>query len=209
MKGLNQKAIDRRNLLLGATFKAVVDKGFDTVTLQDIADYSGVSKGVTNYYFKNKEDVFYHLFIWITDRIYQNEHAAVAASSGALNKLKAYVNAAFPSVKKNKEFFRVYLEFLAYATHNQPFRDINFRFYQNCWKIGRSIVTVGQEEGLFSKDIDVDQAAATIRSLIDGCLIQWLMRGQDELHEYYRNACYEAIANFLSNQAPHRYDGNA
>lgn len=197
---MNQKALDRRNLLLGATFKAVIDKGFDSVTLQDIADYSGVSKGVTNYYFKNKEDVFYHLFIWITDRIYQNEQAAVNAASGALNKLKAYVNAAFPSPKKNKEFFRVYLEFLAYATHNQPFREINNRFYENCWSIGRTIVSVGQEDNLFSKSIDIEKAAVTIRSLIDGCLIQWLMRGQDDLHEFYRNACYDAIANYLTNK---------
>lgn len=202
---MKQKALDRRNLLLGATFKAVIDKGFDSVTLQDIADYSGVSKGVTNYYFKNKEDVFYHLFIWITDRIFQNEQAAVNAASGALNKLKAYVNAAFPSPKKNKEFFRVYLEFLAYATHNEPFREINNRFYANCWSIGRTIVSVGQEQELFSKSIDIEKAAVTIRSLIDGCLIQWLMRGQDELHEFYRNACYEAIANYLTNQQVLQY----
>jgi AcrR family transcriptional regulator len=202
---MKEKAVERRNLLLGATFKAIVDKGFDSVTLQDIADYSGVSKGVTSYYFKNKEDVFYHLFIWITERIYQNEKAAVDASAGALDKLKAYVNVAFLSPKKNKEFFKVYLEFLAYATRNQSFREINQQFYQNCWKIGREIVTLGQKESTISSSIDVEKAAVTIRSLIDGCLIQWSMRDQDELHEYYRNSCYEAIASYLTNETPQKY----
>ncbi|HZG58936.1 MAG TPA: helix-turn-helix domain-containing protein [Anoxybacillus sp.] len=41
-----------------AAFQAVSDKGYEAVTLQDIADYAGVSKGVTNYYFENKEAVF-------------------------------------------------------------------------------------------------------------------------------------------------------
>lgn len=203
---MNQKTINRRNLLLSSTFKAIVDKGFDAVTLQDIADYSGVSKGVTNYYFKNKEDVFYHLFVWLTDRIYQNEYAAVNACNGALNKLKAYVGAAFPSPKKNREFFKVYLEFLAHATHHEPFREVNNQFYENCWNIGRSIIAIGQAEGIFSPDIDAEKSAVTIRSLIDGNLIQWLMRDRDELHEYYRKACYEAIANFLTNKDLVKYD---
>jgi len=203
---MKPKAIERRNHLLGATFKAIVDKGFDSLTMQDIADYSGVSKGVTNYYFKNKEDVLTHLFLWITDRIYENELSAVTAAEGALDKLRAYVNAAFPSVKKNKQFFRVYLEFLARADRNEAFREINTRFYENCWSIGRHIVSEGQRERIFNESLDIDKAAAAIRSLIDGCLIQWLMRGQDELHAYYRNACYEAIANYVTNPIAHAYD---
>lgn len=202
---LNQKTIDRRNLLLGATFRAIVDKGFDSVTLQDIADYSKVSKGVTNYYFKNKDDVFYHLFMWLTDRIYQNEFSAVSGTEGCLNKLRAYVDSAFPSPKKNREFFKVYLEFLAHISHHEPFREVNNRFYANCWSIGRSIITVGQVEGIISTDLDVEKSAMTIRAIIDGCLIQWLMRGQDDLHDYYRDMCYESIANFLTNKSVNKY----
>lgn len=202
---MQKRANERRNQILRATFKAIAKKGFNSVTLQDIADYSGVSKGVTNYYFKNKEDVFHYLFSWITERIYENEHSAVEACSGALNKLKAYVNAAFASPKKNKEFYRVYLEFLAHANHNERYREVNYQFYQNCWRIGKGIVQQGKAEGIFHVD-DEDKAAVTIRAMIDGSLIQWLMRNQDELHEYYRNTCFEAIANDLSNRERHRYE---
>lgn len=204
---MQRRANERRNQILRATFKAIAKKGFGSVTLQDIADFSGVSKGVTNYYFKNKEDVFYYLFSWITERIYENERTAVDASSGALNKLKAYVNAAFASPKKNKEFYRVYLEFLAHANHNERYRDINYQFYQNCWGIGKEIVVCGKEEGIFYV-VDHEKAAVTIRAMIDGSLIQWLMRNHDELHEYYRNTCFEAIANYLTNAEPQVYESD-
>ncbi|MDF2679917.1 MAG: transcriptional regulator [Brevibacillus sp.] len=202
-----KRATERRNQILRATFKAIAKKGFNSVTLQDIADYSGVSKGVTNYYFKNKEDVFYYLFSWITERIYQNERMAVETCSGAVNKLKAYVNAAFASPKKNKEFYRVYLEFLAQANHSDRYRDVNYQFYQNCWGIGKDIVLAGKEEGIFNVQ-DEERAAVTIRAMIDGSLIQWLMRNQDELHDYYRITCFEAIVNDLSNKDRQSYVEN-
>ncbi|MFM1655764.1 hypothetical protein ACI7RC_27240 [Brevibacillus sp. B_LB10_24] len=47
---------------------------------------------------------------------------------------------------------------------------------------------------------------STIRAMIDGCLIQWLMRNHEELHEFYRNTCFEAIANYLTNPLPQSYD---
>lgn len=196
---MTNKEKKRRSQLLWATFNAVSDKGFNTVTLQDIADYAGVSKGVTNYYFKNKDDVFGNLFEWLTQLIYENEHAAVSCKDSALEKLDAYVKAAFSSPEKNKQFFRVYLDFLAQVNHSPNYREINNKFYENCWSIGREIVSAGQQEGIFS-NVDINEAAVTIRALIDGCLLQWLMRNQDDLHSFYRAVCYETIVRYLTSK---------
>ena len=194
---MKKKASKRREQILKATFQAVVDKGFDSVTLQDISDYAGVSKGVTNYYFENKKDVFYNLMEWTVDKIHLNERNAIDNVSTAMEKLEAYVNAAFQSPEKNKKFYRVYLEFLAQAVHNKKYLEVNDKFYQNCWSIGREIVKLGQAENIFS-DMDIDLAAVTIRAIIDGNLVQWLMRDDDSLHDYYRMACLEAITKVLT-----------
>ncbi|MFD1039438.1 TetR/AcrR family transcriptional regulator [Virgibacillus byunsanensis] len=195
---MNYKEKNRRNQILRASLNALSDKGFNTVTLQDIADYAGVSKGVTNYYFKSKADVFGHLFEWLTQRIYENESAAVSSKYTAMEKLEAYVNAAFSSPEKNKQFFRVYLDFLAQANHSSNYREINNRFYENCWSIGREIASIGQREGVFP-DFDIDVAGVAIRASIDGCLLQWLMRNQSELHGFYRDVCYKTILGYLMN----------
>jgi AcrR family transcriptional regulator len=196
---MGTKAEERRKQVLRAAFQAVSEKGFHNVTLQDIADYADVSKGVTSYYFHNKEDVFSHLLEWITEKIYQNEYLAISKEETALQKLRAYVHAVFTSPADNRKFYRVYLEFLAQATHNEQFRQINDQFYENCWSLGREIIELGQKEGIFA-DVDVDKAAYAIRALIDGSLIQWLMRNNDDLHTFYRENCFETIANYLTNQ---------
>jgi TetR/AcrR family transcriptional regulator, fatty acid metabolism regulator protein len=194
---MKKKAEERREQILRAAFQAVSDKGYETVTLQDIADYAGVSKGVTNYYFENKEDVFLSLLEWVTDRIYQQEYKAVSKQTTAIEKLEAYLHSVFINPEKNKKFYKVYLDFMAQASRNPQYRQINLKFYENCWKIGRDIVALGQKEGTFSPDIHVDTASKMIRSIIDGCLIQWLMRDEDHLHEFYKKTCYDVILKYL------------
>ena len=49
---------ERRLALLKRLFAKSAEKGFSDVTLEDIADRAGVSKGVTLYYFDSKEDLF-------------------------------------------------------------------------------------------------------------------------------------------------------
>lgn len=192
----NKYEQQRRRDIIRATFNAIADKGFYAVTLQDIADYAGVSKGVTSYYFDNKDDVFLNLLQWLTDRIYQNELAAINSKSDPVEKLRAYIDAVFVNPKENRKFYRVYLDFLAQGSKDPRYRNINNIFYENCWRIGKEITKLGKEQGVFDIE-DVDKAALAMRSLIDGTLIQWLMRDQEELHSFYRDLCYETILNFL------------
>ncbi|NMH68166.1 TetR/AcrR family transcriptional regulator [Bacillus sp. RO3] len=191
------KAEQRRKQILKAAFQAASEKGYESVTLQDIADYADVSKGVTNYYFDNKADVFAHLFEWITTRIYEKEAEAMEEKETALDKLEAYINQVFISPGENKPFYRVYLDFLAQVKNDDRYKEINQAFYENCWSIGESIITQGIEEHIFHVD-NIEQAAKAMRAMIDGSLIQWLMRDDDSLHGYYRTVCYESILQILN-----------
>ncbi|WML50910.1 TetR/AcrR family transcriptional regulator [Neobacillus sp. PS3-12] len=192
-----KKAEQRRKQILKAAFQAASEKGYESVTLQDIADYAEVSKGVTNYYFENKADVFAHLFEWITTRIYEKEAKSIDEKETAIEKLEAYINQVFISPKENKIFYRVYLDFLAQVKNNNRYKEVNQQFYENCWSIGKNIITLGIEENVFKVD-NIEQSAISIRCMIDGSLIQWLMRDDDSLHNYYRTVCYESILQILN-----------
>lgn len=187
----------RRNQIIHATFNAIVDKGFNAVTLQDIADYAGVSKGVTSYYFKNKDDVFLNLLEWLTQRINHNERIAVEAQEDPVKKLTAYIHAVFVSPEENRRFYRVYLDFLAQGSRDERYRKINALFYEKCWSIGRDIIALGNKRQVFAIS-NIDGASMEIRALIDGNLIQWLMRDDDDLHSLYRSMCLDTVLRYLS-----------
>lgn len=197
---MSQKSEQRRHQILKAAFQVVAEKGYDSVTLQDIADYAGVSKGVSNYYFKNKADVFTHLFEWVTTRIFEKETNSVNKKETALEKLEAYINQVFTSPEENKTFYRIYLDFLAQVPNNEQYKAINQTFYENCWSISRSIIKQGIDEKVFKVD-DIEQSSISIRCIIDGSLIQWLMRDDNHLHTYYKDMCYHSILQILNAKA--------
>ncbi|WP_270182845.1 TetR/AcrR family transcriptional regulator [Alkalihalobacillus sp. CinArs1] len=197
---MKQKAEMRRQQIIKAAFEAVADKGYEAVTLQDIAEYADVSKGVSNYYFKNKEDVLAHLLNQITERIYEKEKMAVEKETSAEAMLRAYVNSVFVGPLENERFYKVYLDFLAQATRNERYREINARFYQNCASICKTILHHGQGEGRFTVG-DIDDASKTIRSLIDGFMVQWLMTGDHDQHATYKDLCLHAIKAYMTKTA--------
>lgn len=193
-----KKSEEKRAQLLSAAFRALSAEGYDAVTLQTIADHAGVSKGVVHYYFDNKEAVLSALLEWLTGRISAKEEAAVRAQSTAAGKLRAYIDSAFPGPDQNRAFYRVYLDFLARASRNPVYREINQRFYDGCAAISAEVLMLGQREGLFKPELTSETAAPVIRAVIDGCLLQWLMSDNDELHAFYKESCYSAVMNVLS-----------
>ncbi|CQR55160.1 TetR/AcrR family transcriptional regulator [Paenibacillus riograndensis] len=192
-----KKSEEKRKQILFAAFQALSELGYDSVTLQTIADHAEVSKGVVHYYFDNKEAVLVELLEWLTAKISAKEQAAVQEQQTAAGKLKAYIDSAFPGPAKNRSFYRVYLDFLARASRIPVYREINQRFYDNCARISTEVLTLGQKEGIFAKELAPDTTAPVIRAIIDGCLIQWLMKDDDELHAAYKEMCYEAVMKVL------------
>jgi AcrR family transcriptional regulator len=196
-----KKSEEKQKMILYAAFQAVSELGFDSVTLQIIADYAQVSKGVVHYYFESKETVLIELLKWLTAKIYKKECAAIELEETAIKKLQAYISSAFVSPEKNRTFYRVYLDFLAKASRNPHYREINQQFYDNCSTIGKQIIELGQQEGTFIANLPAEQTAPKIRAVIDGYLIQWLMTDRDDLHVFYREACMETILSMLKEPA--------
>ncbi|WP_068505100.1 TetR/AcrR family transcriptional regulator [Paenibacillus kribbensis] len=194
-----KKSEEKQKLVLYAAFQAVSELGFDSVTLQVIADYAKVSKGVVHYYFESKETVLIELLKWLTMKIYEKECAAIKLEESAVKKLHAYISSVFVSPEKNRTFYRVYLDFLAKASRNPVYREINQQFYDNCNAIGKEIIQLGQKEGIFALNLSAEQTAPQIRAVIDGYLIQWLMMDRDDLHEFYREACLQTVMSMLNN----------
>ncbi|MFV0536944.1 MAG: TetR/AcrR family transcriptional regulator [Dysgonomonas sp.] len=58
--------MDSKDIILKKTFNLLLIKGFDAVSITDIQQVTGLSRGLLYHYFKNKED----LFIQVTDKYF-------------------------------------------------------------------------------------------------------------------------------------------
>ena len=188
---------ERRLVLLKAAFREVAEKGFSEVTLEDIAERAGVSKGVTLYYFDSKEDLFRELFGWLIDSIHQRMRQAVDAVSDPVEKVRALVALIFPSPSKNRAFFRAYIDFCGLAARKEPFRSIGERFYSGCREIDEGIVAEGMRRGRFVVR-DATEAASTLRAIFDGLMLQWLTeKDPDSTFAAYRDRCERQLLQYL------------
>src|SRR5215471_4158275 len=188
---------ERRLALLKAAFREVGEKGFSDVTLEDIAERAGVSKGVTLYYFDSKEDLFRSLFSWLIDSIQDRMRQAVAQADQPVEKIRALVALIFPSPSRNRAFFRAYVDFCGLAARRESFRSIGERFYSGCRVIDQGIVDEGMRRGRFVVR-DAGEAAATVRAIFDGLMLQWLTEKDPEgTFAAYRDRCERQLLAYL------------
>lgn len=194
--------LERRTALLGAAFQEVAERGFSSVTLEDIADRAGVSKGITLYYFESKEALFRELFQWLIHRIHQQMREAVAAAPDPLAQMHALIDAVFASPARNRAFYAAYLDFASLATRRDSFRRVNEAFYLGCHDIEQAVLEDGINQGVFPPQ-DAPRTVTSLRALFDGLMLRWLAEEDPEAtFADYRERCRRESLALLGLQEP-------
>jgi TetR/AcrR family transcriptional regulator, fatty acid metabolism regulator protein len=200
-----ERTTGKREAIIRATYDAFFEKPSADVTLQEIADRAGFSKGVVMYYFKSKEEVFEALLEWILVRIEQRIRQNVSAVEGARAKLAAMLNTIFLTSRDVRRFYVVYLDFLNQATRPEVkntvgFRSTSLKFFEVCREVYFEIITLGRQEGIY-RNVPLDEAGAVISATINGLSLQWLFDdsgNSDEIFEKYKAWVFSSIEAFLA-----------
>src|SRR5262245_30173508 len=186
----------KRGELIKATYQVVAEKGYSAVTLQDIAERAGVSKGSTLYYFATKEELFLGALEWIIEKVHARIGEAVAAVDHPVEKVKAAIGAIFANAQESRQFFLAYSDFVTLGTRNKRFHDLNARFYHGCCDLDREIIEAGIQAGLFRK-LDLDEASSMMRALVDGLMLQWFFSSEATFEDYHRR-CERIVLDYLT-----------
>jgi TetR/AcrR family transcriptional regulator, fatty acid metabolism regulator protein len=186
----------KREELIKATYHVVAEKGYSAVTLQDIAERAGVSKGSTLYYFATKEELFLGALEWIIERVHARIGEAVAAVDDPVEKVRAAIGAIFANAQESRQFFLAYSDFVSLGTRNKRFHDLNARFYHGCCNLDREIIEAGISAGRF-RNLDVDEASSMMRALVDGLMLQWFF-SSEATFEDYRRRCERIVLDYLT-----------
>ncbi|MNK75087.1 HTH-type transcriptional regulator BetI [compost metagenome] len=191
----------RREELLKATYQVLLSKPSKDVTLEDIALRAGVSKGVTVYYFKTKEEIFRACWTWLISRIGSRMKARAQAAPDPVQALAAVVDTVFVGPSELRDFYTIYVDFLSQGVRNPSFGQVNIEFYALCREVNQAIVTEGIRQGCF-REVDLAEAAAFGRAVIDGMCLQMLFDPNPAAFETYRNHCLNALLAYLMPAPP-------
>jgi AcrR family transcriptional regulator len=92
-----------------AAMRVVSRKGYDHVTVQDIADEAGVAKGTVYLYFKSREDVLEKTMSFSFEEFHLLIREAIGRGTTFRQRVEQVVQAQLEYFEQQQEFFRLYL----------------------------------------------------------------------------------------------------
>jgi TetR/AcrR family fatty acid metabolism transcriptional regulator len=87
--------------------KMIIEKGYQNITVEDIAKKAGVAKGTLYLYFKNKDDIFINLVeSFFAEAIHFIEYAK-EIKGNSIEKLKTFIRLDLKFYEKNHRIFKL------------------------------------------------------------------------------------------------------
>ncbi|MFC7140119.1 TetR/AcrR family transcriptional regulator [Halosimplex aquaticum] len=161
-------ASDTPEAIMEATYSALCKHGYADLTMQNIADESDKSKASLHYHFDTKED----LLLAFLDHLYASFTAEFATTDGehAIDRLITFVDEVLckSDVEGAEEFQTALLEIKAQGPYVEAYREELERIDAFVRDRVREIVADGIDDGVVREDVDPDDTAAFVATLVDG-----------------------------------------
>lgn len=183
--------------LLRSAYRVISRQGSHRLSLQDVADESGVSKGLVLYHFKSKDNLLLTTMRWALLRTAARIRERIHGIEDARDTIPALMEAVWIDPERNRAFYLLYLDLIEHAVRVPSFLelfDVTRRIINGLYV---EVISQGVEQDVFEVD-DVEQAAETMRAFIDGMFLAWLQRSDwetshAEFCERTRDAVLEAL----------------
>lgn len=189
-------ADQRREALARAGYAEILDKGIQALTLDSVVARAGSSKGGALYYFPTKEELLLGVLKWLLAQVSQTLDEIARSDDSPRSRLAAELEVLFHSTEVNRKLYLVLLDYVALGTRSERFRSLLGGFLEECRRRDMAIVADGVKQRQFRR-VRPQDAAATIRALVDGYCLQWLMGPPDVPIETYRDLCRAVLGAYL------------
>jgi AcrR family transcriptional regulator len=166
------------------------------MTLDSVVARAGSSKGGALYYFPTKEDLLSGVLEWLLRQLNRTLDEVLHAPDSARAKLVAELEVLFHSAEVNRKLYLVFFDFVALGARQERFRSLLASFFAACHRRDTEIVEQGIREHQFRR-VNSQDAAATIRALVDGYCLQWLLGPSGAPIEAYRDRCRAVLGAYL------------
>ncbi|MFT4884148.1 MAG: AcrR family transcriptional regulator, partial [Natronomonas sp.] len=114
---------ETRERIMEATYRALCEHGYASLTMQDIADECDCSKSLLHYHFDTKEDLLVALLAYLLERFEERIATDGDPRDRLVDLIDAFLFGDERSREEHRAFHTALLELRAQAPHNDAFRD--------------------------------------------------------------------------------------
>jgi AcrR family transcriptional regulator len=186
----------RRDALIKAGYAEILEKGLHATTIDSVVARADSSKGGALHYFHTKEDLFYAVLDWLLSELTRSLDQVAASQESPRARLAAELELLFHSTEVNRKLYLVLFDYVTLGARSDRFRKLFVDFFARCRKRDAQIIAEGIKLQEFRR-VRPEDAAATIRALVDGYCLQWLMDSGSVSVEALRDRCGAVLGAYL------------
>jgi len=163
----------KREVIVESALRLILKKGYDGTTVDEVAQLSGVSKGLVSYHYPKKENLFRAVLEKIVGKLEGELKEVYESDASARERLRLNFRNLFDSEERTRHYYIVLVDFLAQAPREACVRNYTRVIYQTVLRYVEMTIADGVRSGEF-RPVDVKLEAATIVALTEGFVFQWL-----------------------------------
>lgn len=183
-----KEKIRQRHEILEASLKLFAEKGYQNVSMHEIAEKSEFAIGTLYKFFQNKEELYKALVFEQSQKFHEAIIQALAESDDEFKKLHNFVRAKGEVFSSNLPFIRLYLAENRGASFNIKTgmdEEVRKGYCETLDKLA-AIFACGIKSKRFKKIADPYYLAVAFDSVVNAFLLLWLE--EPERHPYPENS---------------------
>lgn len=195
----------RRLQLIQATIDSISQNGISGTTMKTVTSLAGLSLGIVNFHFQNKETLFQETIRFLgeehRDRWRRNMEQA---SLRPEDKLRSIVDAHFHPDICNRRKLSVWFGFYGEASYRASYRKIMSEIDDERWKISAGVINDIIADGDYDHVL-AEEVSDTLEGLYDGFCLNILMYPG----AFTRKHAKSRIMDYLASTFPDHFQRNA
>jgi AcrR family transcriptional regulator len=138
--------------VLEAAARVFDDKGYESSSIQDIAEEVGILKGSLYYYIKTKEDLLYEILLDVHERAFATIDTVEALEVSPLEKVRAFVT--LHVIFNIENLVRVSVFIKDFRSLSDERREVIVKERHRYNESLRHLISEGQKRGQICPDVD-------------------------------------------------------
>jgi len=175
-----QLPAQRRQALIGATIECLKRYGHDGLSIRTISAQAGVSVGLINHHFPNKDELVAAAYRHFNAELIAGMQAAVArAADSPRARMRAFLEASFAPPNLDADVLAVWVVFWGMYRHSRLIERVRHETYQGYLRLVRGLLAAvldaprpGSARGA---QPELRLAAIAFTALLDGLWLQWCL----------------------------------
>lgn len=181
MNRKEQEKEARKKDILEAALHLFAEKDFHEVTVDEIAERVGLSKGTLYLYFENKENLFFSIIQEKTSVLFSRLQSAIQSEAPYLKRLENVIQSYLSFFEEHRHYFKIIHseESRMEDRHRDRFKSHMVKSFYDYENLFQKFVIEGQKQGIFRK-IPPETITNALRGLLNSFTFQCIFLGSKD-----------------------------